>query len=60
VGKPDREDVTEAVVEALRAVGHDGQVIFRSPSAWRDPKNAFTRTAKERPLVVLTIGAGPA
>ena len=58
VGKPDRDDVTEAVVEALRAIGHDGQVIFRSPSAWRDPKDAFTRTAKARPLVELTIGAG--
>jgi hypothetical protein len=56
VGKPDRDDVTEAVVEALRAVGHDGQVIFRSPAAWRDPKDAFTRTAKARPLVELTIG----
>jgi hypothetical protein len=58
VGKPDRDDVIDAVVEALRAVGHDGQVIFRSPSAWRDPKDAFTRTAKARPLVELTIGAG--
>ncbi len=33
VGKPNRDDVTDAVVEALRAVGHDGQVIFRSPTA---------------------------
>ena len=57
VGKPDRDDVTEAVVEALRAIGLDGQVIFRSPSAWRDPKDAFTRTAKQRPLVELTIEA---
>jgi hypothetical protein len=60
VGKPDRDDVTDAVIEALRAIGHDGQVIFRSPSAWRDPKDAFTRTAKERPLVGLTIGAAGA
>ena len=57
VGKPDRDDVTEAVVEALRAAGHDGQVIFRSPSAWRDPKDAFTRTTKQRPLVELIVGA---
>jgi MarR family len=57
VGKPDRDNVTEAVVEALRAAGHDGQVIFRSPAAWHDPKDAFTRTAKQRPLVALTIGA---
>jgi hypothetical protein len=57
VGKPDRDDVTDAVVEALRTAGHDGQVIFRSPSAWRDPKDAFIRTAKQRPLVELTIGA---
>lgn len=33
VGTPNRDDVTEAVVEALRAVGHDGQVVFRSATA---------------------------
>jgi DNA-binding transcriptional ArsR family regulator len=56
VGKPSRNDVTEAVIEALRAVGHDGQVIFRSPTAWREAKDTFTRTAKDSPLVELTIG----
>jgi len=57
VGKPNRDDVTEAVIEALRAVGHDGQVIFRSPTAWREAKDTFTRTAKDSPLVELTIGS---
>jgi hypothetical protein len=56
VGKSNRDDVTEAVIEALRAVGHDGQVIFRSPTAWREAKDTFTRTAKDSPLVELTIG----
>ena len=56
VGKPNRDDVTEAVIEALGAVGHDGQVIFRSHNAWREAKDAFTRTAKDSPLVELTIG----
>ena len=56
VGKPNRDDVTESVIEALRAVGHDGQVIFRSPTAWREAKDTFTRTAKDSPLVELTIG----
>jgi MarR family protein len=56
VGKPNRDDVTEAVIEALRAAGHDGQVIFRSPTAWREAKDAFTRTAQDSPLVELTIG----
>jgi DNA-binding transcriptional ArsR family regulator len=56
VGKPNRDDVTEAVIEALHAVGHDGQVIFRSPTAWREAKDTFTRTAKDSPLVELTIG----
>jgi DNA-binding transcriptional ArsR family regulator len=56
VGKPNRDDVTEAVIEALRAVGQDGQVIFRSPTAWREAKDTFTRTAKDSPLVELTIG----
>jgi len=56
VGKPNRDDVTEAVIKALRAVGHDGKVIFRSPTAWREAKDTFTRTAKDSPLVELTIG----
>ena len=56
VGTPNRDDVSEAVIEALRTVGHDGQVIFRSAAAWRDAKDAFTRTAKDNPLVELTIG----
>jgi DNA-binding transcriptional ArsR family regulator len=56
IGKPNRDDTTEAVVEALRAIGHDGQVIFRSPTAWREAMDAFTRTAKDSPLVELTIG----
>lgn len=55
VGKPNRDDVTEAVVEALRATGHDGQVIFRTPTAWREAKDAFTQTAKNGSLVALTI-----
>ena len=57
VGTPNRDDVTDAAIEALRAVGHDGQVIFRSVSAWRDAKDAFTRTAKDNPLVELTTGS---
>lgn len=57
VGTPNRDDVTDAAIEALRTVGHDGQVIFRSVSAWRDAKDAFTRTAKDNPLVELTIGS---
>lgn len=55
VGKTNRDDVTDAVIEALRAVGHDGQVIFRSTTAWRKANDAFTRTAKDSPLVELTI-----
>jgi len=56
VGSPDRDDVTEAVVNAMRAIGHDAQVIFRSPTAWRDARDAFTRTAKASSLVELDLG----
>jgi DNA-binding transcriptional ArsR family regulator len=56
VGRPDRDDATDAVVSALRAIGHDAQVIFRSPTAWRDARDAFTRTAKTGPLVELDLG----
>lgn len=60
VGNPDRDDAADAVTEALRAIGHDAQVVFRSPSAWRDATDAFTRTAKNGPIVELTIGSGRA
>jgi hypothetical protein len=56
VGTPDRDDATEAVASALGAIGHDAQVIFRSPAAWRDARDAFTRTAKAGPIVELEIG----
>jgi len=56
VGSPDRDDVTDAVVEALGAIGQDAQVIFRSATAWRDARDAFTRTAKSGPLVELDLG----
>ncbi len=56
IGDPDRDDTTEAVTESLRRIGHDAQVIFRSFAAWRDAKDAFTRTAKAGPLVELDLG----
>lgn len=55
VGSPDRDDATEAIVEALRSIGHDAQVIFRSPTAWREARDAFTRTAKAGPLTELDL-----
>lgn len=58
VGSPNRDDVSDAVVTALTTIGHDAQVIFRSPAAWRDARDAFTRTAKTGPLVELDLGAG--
>lgn len=57
VGHPDRDDASEAVVDAVRAVGHEAQVIFRSPAAWREARDAFSRTAQTGPLVQLDIGA---
>jgi len=56
VGQPDRDDVTEAVIEALRASGHESQVIFRSPEAWLEAADAFTRTAQTGPLTELSVG----
>jgi DNA-binding transcriptional ArsR family regulator len=57
VGTPDRDDATDAVVNALNRIGHDAHVIFRSPAAWREASDAFTRTAKSGPLVQLDLGA---
>ncbi len=55
VGNPNRDDTTEAITAALNGIGHDAQVIFRSPPAWRDAKDAFTRTAHANPLVELDL-----
>ncbi len=55
IGTPDRDDTTDALTNALHRIGHDAQVIFRSPTAWRDAKDAFTRTAKASPLVELDL-----
>jgi hypothetical protein len=57
VGTPSRDDVTEIVVDTVQAMGHDAQVIFRTPSAWNEASDAFTRTAKAAPLVELMIEA---
>ena len=55
VGSPDRDEVSEAVVQAMRAVGQDAQVIFRSPTAWQQARDAFTRTAQAGALVELDL-----
>lgn len=55
VGTPDRDEVTDIVVNTLNQMGHDGQVIFRSPSAWKAANDAFTRTAKAASLVELAM-----
>jgi hypothetical protein len=55
VGTPNRDDVTDIVANTLNAMGHDAQVIFRTPSAWDKASDAFTRTAKAAPLVELAI-----
>lgn len=55
VGSPDRDEVADAVVDAMHGVGSDAQVIFRRPSAWRDARDAFTKTAKAGDLVELDI-----
>jgi DNA-binding Lrp family transcriptional regulator len=56
VGAPDRDDVTDALVNAMRQLGQDVQVVFRSTDAWRHARDAFTRTAKASPLVELDLG----
>ncbi|MFE1593859.1 hypothetical protein [Nocardia sp. NPDC058705] len=55
IGTPNRDDVSEAVLAALRPLGRDSQVIFRSRTAWEDADDAFTRTAKASPLVELDL-----
>jgi DNA-binding Lrp family transcriptional regulator len=55
VGSPDRDVVTEKLVDAMRTIGQDVQVVFRSPASWKDARDAFTRTAKSGPMVELDL-----
>jgi hypothetical protein len=45
--------LTETLVDAMRQIGQDVQVVFRSPASWREGRDAFTRTVKAGPLVEL-------
>jgi hypothetical protein len=47
--------VTETLVAAMRQIGQDVQVVFRSPASWREGRDAFTRTVKAGPLVELEL-----
>ncbi|MCU1459713.1 MAG: regulatory protein ArsR [Actinomycetia bacterium] len=55
VGSPDRDDVTETLVDAMRQIGQDVQVVFRSSASWREGRDVFTRTVKAGPLVELEL-----
>lgn len=55
IGNPDRDDVLEILVESMHQLNHDAQVIFRSPQAWKDASDSFTKTAQTRPLVELDV-----
>lgn len=60
IGSPDRDEVTDRVTDASRSLGQEVQVIFRSPEAWQEASDAFTRSAQERPGVELDLTAGDA
>jgi hypothetical protein len=57
IGAPDRDEATDALESAMRPIGQDVQVVFRSPRSWNEEKDAFTRTAKSGPLVELELAA---
>lgn len=57
IGYPDRDDVTEAVGAAVRPLGQQAQVVVRTPEAWAEAADPFTRTAQSQPLVPLQLGA---
>jgi DNA-binding transcriptional ArsR family regulator len=56
IGTPDRDEVSDAIVDAIRAVGQDAQVIFRTQQAWDAAQDPFTKTAKSGPIVELDLG----
>jgi hypothetical protein len=55
IGTPDRDEVAERVVDASRTLGREVQVIFRTPEAWAEATDAFTRSVRERPSVELEL-----
>lgn len=58
IGEPNRDDVTDKAAEAARILGRDVQVVFRTPRAWQDASDGFTKSAQERPTVELDLTAG--
>jgi DNA-binding transcriptional ArsR family regulator len=57
IGAPDRDELTEKVAETSRVLGRDVHVVFRTPQAWDEPSDAFTRSARERPSVELDLAS---
>ncbi len=57
VGEPDRDAVLEEVAAVSRTLGREVQVVFRSPRTWESASDAFTRSARERPVVELDLAA---
>jgi hypothetical protein len=56
VGSPDRDEVAEAVEQAVSTVtGQHAQVIFRSEDAWARAADSFTKTVKSSPLVEVEL-----
>lgn len=55
VGEPDRDDKIEAVVESLRELGHDAQVIFRTPGRGRSRATPSPKAAQAHRLVELDL-----
>lgn len=59
VGSPDRDEATDALVDSMRSIGQDVQVVFRSPRSWKEAHDAFTLTARSGPLVELHLAVLP-
>ena len=51
IGRPDREQVYEAIERAERRLTLVVQVVFRTPQQWAEEKDPFIVEVKSRPLV---------
>lgn len=51
IGKPDRDDLFEAGLEAERRLGREVSIIVRSKHAWEKPTDAFVSQIRGGPIV---------
>lgn len=60
IGRPDRDDVDEALRRAGERLGLPVNAVVRSPEAWNAADDPFARSVKQGPIVDLDVARNDA